>query len=227
MRRMLSTFGGLALGLVLSQFPEYAQQYTQRLGGAVDELRIIAEDFDRSASAAGLSRQEALGRYAGSADTFLEDRGLSMAATLARYEQLSAMLARIEGAGAWERFTLLPDFLDTDIGARALENFQPAVPVTMEGFAYAGGGFVAGYLLLSAIVNFLLLPFRPRRRRDAPAPRMADHPAVPAPPAPDRRPAPPPAARRNAPAVNGPAPDSVRAAGHELTVRRRAPAKRI
>ena len=41
--------GGLALGVVLSQFPEYAQQYTQRLGGAVDELRIITEDFDRAA----------------------------------------------------------------------------------------------------------------------------------------------------------------------------------
>jgi hypothetical protein len=40
MRRSLSLLGGLGLGLALSQFPEYAQQYTQRLGGAVDELRI-------------------------------------------------------------------------------------------------------------------------------------------------------------------------------------------
>jgi hypothetical protein len=183
MRRILSTFGGLALGLVLSQFPEYAQQYTQRLGGAVDELAIITADFDRAATEAGLTRVEALGRYAGSSDTFLVDRGLSVAATFARYEHLSAMLQRIRGANAVERFTLLPDFLDTDIGARALENFQPAVPVTMEGFAYAGGGFLLGYAALSGIIGALLLPFRRRRPRQPiypVAPAMdSPHPAAP------------------------------------------------
>ncbi|MHB1110615.1 MAG: DUF2937 family protein [Devosia sp.] len=164
MRRILGIFGGLALGLGLSQFPEYAQQYTQRLGGAVDELAIIAEDFDRAATAAGLTRIEALGRYAGSTDTFLVDRGLSMAATFARYQHLRASLARLRGANAVERFTLLPEFLDTEIGARALEDFQPAVPVTMEGFAYAGGGFLIGYLVVSGLTRFLMLPFRRRGR---------------------------------------------------------------
>lgn len=163
MRRILSIFGGLALGLALGQFPEYAQQYLQRLGGAVDELAIVTEDFDRAATAAGLTRIEALGRFAGSTDTFLVDRGLSMAATFARYQHLSAALARIRGANAIERFTLLPEFLDTEIGARALEDFQPAVPVTMEGFAYAGGGFLVGYLAVSGLIRFLMLPFRRRR----------------------------------------------------------------
>lgn len=167
MRRSLSVLGGLAFGLMLSQFPEYAQQYTQRLGGAVDELRIIAEDFDHAASVAGLTRVEALGRYAGSADTFLVDRGLSMAATIARYEHLSAMLQRIRGANAIERFTLLPDYFDTDIGARALENFQPAVPVTGEGLAYAAGGFVLGYAIVSVVARLLMLPFRRRRHHPA------------------------------------------------------------
>lgn len=219
MWRTLSIFGGLALGVVLSQFPEYAQQYVQRLGGAVDELRIIAEDFDRSAATAGLSREEALGRYAGSRDNFLEDRGLSMAATLARYEQLGAMLRRIHGAAGWERLALLPDYLDTDIGARALENFQPAVPVTSEGFVYAGGGFLAGYLLLSAIVNFLTLPFRRRRRR--PPPEAGETPTM-------RRPT---AVRRRASvATTGLDPDEVKWAARELTERkhhRPTPPKRI
>ncbi|MCK4862479.1 MAG: DUF2937 family protein, partial [Rhodobacteraceae bacterium] len=33
--------GAVALGVSMSQFPEFTQQYQQRLGGAVDELRII------------------------------------------------------------------------------------------------------------------------------------------------------------------------------------------
>lgn len=164
MRRILSVVGGLALGLVLSQFPEYAQQYTQRLGGAVDELRIITAEFDEAATAAGMTRETALGRYSAVADDFIQGRGASMAETFERYEQLSAMLAEIRGADAIERFTLLPRFTDTEIGARALENFQPAVPVTIEGLAYGGGGFLAGYLLTSGLVAFLMLPFRRREK---------------------------------------------------------------
>ncbi|MBB3444674.1 hypothetical protein FHT93_004547 [Rhizobium sp. BK379] len=35
---------GLAGGTLFSQAPEFAQQYRQRIGGAVDELRIIVDD---------------------------------------------------------------------------------------------------------------------------------------------------------------------------------------
>jgi Protein of unknown function (DUF2937). len=163
MRRMIAGIGGLGLALVLSQFPEYAQQYTQRLGGAVDELRVITEDFDRAAAEGGLDRAEALGRYEASNDDFLAGRGTSMTATFQRYDQLSATLARIENADAIERLQSLPAYLDTDIGRRTLESYRPAVPVTMEGILYAGGGFILGYLILSGIWRFVTLPFRRRR----------------------------------------------------------------
>ena len=164
MRRMLSVVGGLALGLVLSQFPEYAQQYIQRLGGAVDELRIITAEFDAAAATAGLTRHDAIARYTATMDEFITGRGASMQRTFDRYAELSAMLEKIRGADAAERVTLLPQFMDTEIGARALDNFQPAVPVTIEGLAYGGGGFLIGYLLTSGFVRFLMLPFRRRER---------------------------------------------------------------
>ena len=162
MRRMIAGIGGLGLAVALSQFPEYAQQYTQRLGGAVDELRVITEDFDRAAAAGGLDRAEALGRYEASNDDFLASRGGSMIATFRRYEQLSATLERIQNADAIERFQSLPAYLDTDIGRRTLENYKPAIPVTMEGILYAGGGFILGYLILSGLWRFLAMPFKKR-----------------------------------------------------------------
>jgi hypothetical protein len=162
MRRILATIGGLMLALVLSQFPEYAQQYTQRLGGAVDELRIITADFDRAAEAGGLDRKGALDRYGQSQDQFLAEQGASMQYTFVRYEQLSATRDRIQNANAVERFQQLPAYLDTDIGWRTLENYQPAVPVTVEGLLYAGAGLLIGYLLVSGIVRFIALPFRRR-----------------------------------------------------------------
>jgi len=160
---MVAGIGGLGLALALSQFPEYAQQYTQRLGGAVDELRIITEDFDRAATEGGLDRATALGRYEASNDDFLAGRGGSMASTFQRYEDLRATLVRIEGAGPIERLQAMPDYLDTDIGRRTLESYKPAIPVTMEGILYAGGGFILGYLVLSGLWRFLALPFRRRR----------------------------------------------------------------
>ena len=165
MRRLIAGTGGLALAVVLSQFPEYAQQYTQRLGDAVDELRVITEEFDRAAAEGGLDRQTALERYNASNDDFLAGRGSSMSATFQRYEMLSTTLADIEGAGPVERLQSLPAYLDTDIGRRTLEAYKPAVPVTMEGILYAGGGFILGYLVLSGLVRFAAMPFRRGRGR--------------------------------------------------------------
>jgi hypothetical protein len=163
MRRTLGSLVGLGLAIILSQFPEYAQQYTQRLGGAVDELKIVTEEFDRAATTGGLTRVQALERYNASNDDFLAGRGTSMTATFQRYEQLSSTLAQIEGAGAYERLRSLPVYFDTDIGQRTLENYKPAVPVTLEGLAYAGVGFAIGYLVLSAFWRICTLPFRRRR----------------------------------------------------------------
>jgi hypothetical protein len=165
MRRSLGLVGGLALGVALSQFPEYAQQYTQRLGGAVDELRVIASDFDRAATQSGLTREEARARYQQSTDQFLTGRGTSMAATFARYAELSTTLVELKHADSWQRLRSLPNYLDSDIGARTLDDFKPAVPVTMEGLSYAGAGLLIGYIIVSALYSLVMLPFRSFGRR--------------------------------------------------------------
>lgn len=165
MRRTLAMVGGLALGLCFSQFPEYAQQYEQRLGGAVDELRSIVVDFDRDAARFGLTRDQALQRYAVSPDDFLVARGTSMDQTLARYDKLSAMLADLQNATPLERVAHLGDYLDTDVGQRALAAYKPAVPVTFEGIAWGLAGWLIGYILLYPFLGFFTLPFRWRRGR--------------------------------------------------------------
>lgn len=160
MRRTLAVLGGLGLAVAFSQFPEYAQQYEQRLGGAVDELKILVADFDADAQRFGLNRHDALQRYNSSHDQFLVARGNSMSRTLDRYTQLSADLADLQGAGPLQRIAHLGDYLDSDIGARALAAYKPAVPVTAEGFLWAIAGFAFGYLVISAMIGFITLPLR-------------------------------------------------------------------
>jgi Protein of unknown function (DUF2937) len=164
MRRALSLVGGAGLGLALSQFPEFSQQYEQRLGGAVDELRIIVTDFDAAAARQGLDRTEALARYRENPDTFIVGRGADMDATIARYERLSASLAALQQADPVERVLGFAEYYDSEIGARALDTFEPAVPATAEGAAYAGVGFLGGYGLLSGLIALGARPFRRRNR---------------------------------------------------------------
>jgi hypothetical protein len=163
MRRTLALLGGLGLAVAFSQFPEYAQQYEQRLGGAVDELHAIVADFDQAAQKFGLGRQDALQHYLSSHDSFLVDRGASMQRTLARYTALSEDLMQLQNAGPIQRLEHLGDYFDSDVGARALEAYKPAVPVTAEGFMWAIAGFIVGYLVVSVLVGFITLPFRWRR----------------------------------------------------------------
>src|ERR1041385_2658707 len=99
MRKLIAGIGGVVLAAMLSQFPEYDQQYTQRLGGAVDELRAMTTDFDRAAELGALSRIEAIDRYNASNDEFLAGRGTSMTATFQRYDKLSTTLTQIQNAG--------------------------------------------------------------------------------------------------------------------------------
>ncbi|UJW84717.1 DUF2937 family protein [Devosia sp. SL43] len=162
MRRMIAGIGGLGLAVVLSQFPEYAQQYTQRLGGAVDELRTVTQRFDREAEAAGLTRQQALESFRTATDTFAAGQELREAENFRRLEELNAALTRIQDAGPVERLQSLPDYVDTDIGQRTLENYVWAVPFSVEGILYAGGGFILGYLILSGLWRFAAMPFRKR-----------------------------------------------------------------
>ena len=90
----------LAGGISLSQVPEFAQQYRQRIGGAIEELQQVVADFDRDASANGMTRSEALAAHAGAQPLF-RDRGRSMATTIARLDLLSRQQDEFETASPW------------------------------------------------------------------------------------------------------------------------------
>ncbi len=149
--RLVSLAGGVVLGVMASQFPEFAQQYQQRLGGAVDELRGFVQSFDASAASEGLTREQALDTYAATDDRFLTRRGQDVGAIIARYDRLETQLDALENANIVTRVTDLAAYYDPDIAERALEAYKPAVPVTPEGFAYAGTGLILGYGVLASL----------------------------------------------------------------------------
>ncbi|MEO1557968.1 MAG: DUF2937 family protein [Pseudomonadota bacterium] len=161
--RVLILAGGVLGGASASQFPEFAQQYTQRLGGAVDALGEVVADFDASAADAGLTRDAALGELRGSA--FLDARRQDMARTFARYESLQADLAKLESSGPFMRAYHATSMTDRDVARAAMETFKPAVPLDMAGLTFAASGFLAGLIAIWAALKLLARPFRRARCR--------------------------------------------------------------
>ncbi|MFL4471989.1 DUF2937 family protein [Tateyamaria armeniaca] len=158
---MLAT--GVLGGASASQFPEFAQQYTQRLGGAVDALGKVVADFDASAADAGLSREAALSQMQGT--DFLDARRRDMTRTFARYDTLREDLVVLEKSGPFMRAYHAARMTDEDVARAALEAYKPAVPLDMAGVSFAGAGFLAGLVAFWAALKILAWPFRRSPRR--------------------------------------------------------------
>lgn len=154
--------GGLAGAAGLSQYPEFAQQYTQRLAGQVEALRVVVSDFDATADRAGLDRDAALAQMTGSA--FLDDRRRDMTRTFARYERLSVSLSRLEDASPMQRLLLPHRLGDPETLSGTWSTYEPAMPLTAPGAVSAGVGYLGGWLSVAGLLSLIAWPFRRRRR---------------------------------------------------------------
>jgi len=164
MRRLALGFG-LFCGVIASQAPEFAQQYRQRLGGALDELTSIVEQFSSEAKSAGLETKDAIAHDLLAIGLQSRDRGRSMEQTFARHARLDDQQKRMREAGPFARLIVLAETYDPRIAQRAWGDFEPAVPTTPEGFVTAGAGALLGY----GFLRLVGAPFRRRRREPAPA----------------------------------------------------------
>lgn len=152
--RMMILAGGVSGAMALSQFPEFSQQYAQRLGGAVDELSGFVADFDADAAEVGLAREAALKQLAqGSA--LGAARADTMRATIHRYERLRDAQMALKSAGPVQRILHARQFNDAQIAKEAWAGFEPALPFTTEGIVFAGVGGVLGAAILRVFMGSL------------------------------------------------------------------------
>ena len=160
--RALTLAGGLLGGALASQFPEYSQQYIQRLGGAVDALGEVVADFDASAAAEGLSREAALTQMTGTA--FVERRQADMRRAFARHAQLSDDLAVLQSAGPFMRAYRAHRMTDRDVAQATYAAFVPAVPLSPTGAVFATGGMLLGMGSVRLVAGLFLWPIKRLRR---------------------------------------------------------------
>lgn len=161
---MLGRFTAFALaivaGIVASQGPEFAQQYRQRLGGAVDELTRVIEHFNSDAAANGVDQAGALSVMARNNEPLVRQQAVSMAETILRYHRLTEQQQAFETTPPFQRIVVFMREYDGPLVDSTLNSFEPAVPATAEGIVFGAAGFAVVYFVL----RFLGLIFRRRRR---------------------------------------------------------------
>jgi hypothetical protein len=123
-----------------SQFPAFVQQYMQRLGGHRDEALRFVENL----------------KARNGVDTNL------LAESQQRLYDLSQAIDSLAIASNFSRPRAFVENFDMTIARATFDLFQPAVPLTSEGFVYAAVGVVVGVMLFS-LVTLPLALFRRRQ----------------------------------------------------------------
>ena len=154
---------GLFFAIVASQVPEYAQQYRQRLGGAIDELNTLIERFDTEAAQSGMNQEQGIAHLQQSDDRFIQQRGDQMRDTIVRRDRLEKQAQDFAKAGPVGRILVFAKDFDPNVAKRAYDAYEPAVPTTSEALLAALVGFVFG----GGLIHLAALPARRRRARRA------------------------------------------------------------
>jgi hypothetical protein len=153
---------GLLGGLIASQGPEFSQQYRQRLGGGIDELKQVVGRFDEDARAHGETLETAIARLRANPDDLASRQGTAMQGNRERLVRLEAHRQQMIDAGPFSRIALMMRDGDTDILRAAYSDFEPAVPVTQEGLLSTASGFVIVWGAILLLAGFVRSLFRRR-----------------------------------------------------------------
>lgn len=144
----LANSAAAALGaLSLSQFPEFYQQYLQRLGGRLEQALVQEARYYAAAKDAGLTIEQYINRFLTAFDEVVQNEGAIIQATLADAHELREALQTLSAAAPFERPFVFLSHLDQQTMNAAFDAFRPALPITSEGLVYAGVGILIGVAL--------------------------------------------------------------------------------
>jgi len=163
--RTMAVALGLFGGIAASQGPEFAQQYRQRLGGAIDELRRVVQRFEADAGANGHSREAAIDRLQTNPDDLVSRQGTAMRGNVERLERLERHRQAFVDAGPFQRLWVTVRDGDLDLMEATYRDFEAALPATQEGVVAAGAGFLGGWGITLLIGSMFRRLFGFGRRR--------------------------------------------------------------
>ncbi len=154
MGRFLAFILGIAGAVAGSQAPGFTLQYMQNLQGRVDELTTIVEQYDENIAGYGYTRDTAMAECRTATD-LLDAMCDGYETSVDRLAWLTSHLASLEAATDYVRPLILARSYDKALFNSVRTQFEPAVPVTIHGAVYAGGGFAVLWGAASFIFGIL------------------------------------------------------------------------
>ena len=145
--RRLAVAIGLLFALIGVQGPEFAQQYRQRLAGAIDELKREVAEFDAEATGQSLTRDQAVQRLKTNSDPIARERGAAAEADEARLARLQDAFTALKDEPALQRLVTFVKDYDPEVAARTLADYEPAAPTSGEAFVVGGVAGAIGWAL--------------------------------------------------------------------------------
>jgi hypothetical protein len=158
---------GVLGGFLASQGPEFSQQYRQRLGGGIDELRTVVARFEADARANAETRDSAIQRLRANPDNLASRQGVAMQGNLDRLQRLEQHRQAMMEAGPFGRVAHMLREGDLDLLQATYRDFEPAVPVTQEGVVAAAAGFAVAWGLVLLLTTFVRTTLHRRGRGTA------------------------------------------------------------
>ena len=155
MGRLLAFILGVAGAVIASQGPGFTLQYMQNLEGRVSELTAIVEAQEAEIAEYGYTRETAMTECRSATD-LLDAFCSNYRMAVERLQYLTAHIDELNAATDYVRPLILAQTYDRDIALSVREQFEPAVPTTLHGAVYAGGGFIVAWglpLLLFSILG--------------------------------------------------------------------------
>jgi hypothetical protein len=146
--------------VLLSQGPEFMQQYLQRLGGHLNESQRQMVSFHDAAKQANLPFESFVTQTKSNPDAGVSQLGKVMERTTERTASLRAAHDSMLAASPWSRPFVFLRHLDYEIGRATWSVYKPAVPVTIEGVIYALAGMLIFLLIYHLGVKNLFALFR-------------------------------------------------------------------
>ncbi len=137
--------------VIAAQIPQLIAQYIQRLGGHVDELSRVVQQYRDAASASGKDLASYIRVFLDSGVTDFILTGKDMNANVERLAEISSALKELSASEGLSKFTTFLANIYPDILKSTLQNFVPGFPLTTEGLVYSLSGLVSAIVIIAGI----------------------------------------------------------------------------
>ncbi|MCL2155228.1 MAG: DUF2937 family protein [Leptospirales bacterium] len=154
--RIVSVVGAV----IFIQIPTFLVQYKQRLGGHVDELARLINQYKSAAAGNGKTVEEYIGLHLNSGVNEFISTGKLMTENMERFNELSlALLNLSESSGIKKLFVFLKS-MDFDIFKETYKDFVPGISFSLDSILYCIVGIIFAmllYLLIKKSLQFLII----------------------------------------------------------------------